>query len=246
MSSYGPLAAWYDSLTRDVDYPGLYVYLRKLMDKNGVEPKSVLDMACGTGSLSFLFAEHGIKCRGMDLSADMIRRAQEKGQGMEQAPVFLQGDMADFQLAEPVDALVCMLDSFNYLVDPWDGVSALQCFSEALRPGGVLIFDVRPRKKLMEFDGQIFMDENEDVVCIWRTEFDEDENQCFYGMDIFIREEERWRREREEHYEYAYRLRWLRQQLYQAGFTDIQFYGDRSMDAPGPQDERVFIAARKE
>lgn len=246
MSSYGPLADWYDSLTEDVDYQGLYEYLMAHLRRNGVEPKSVLDMACGTGSLSVLFAENGMKCYGMDLSVDMLARACKKTMGMENAPVFLHGNMADFKCPEQVEVLVCMLDSYNYLTDPMDGVNALRCFAEALRPGGMLIFDVRPRKQLMAFDGQMFMDETEDVVCIWRTEFDEEENLCFYGMDIFVREGDMWRREQEEHYEYAYRLRWLREQLHEAGFSEVSFYGDRTMTLPTEEDERVFITARKD
>lgn len=246
MSAYGALAQWYDSLTEDVDYPGLYDYLMTLMEKQGVKPKRVLDMACGTGSLSVLFAQNGVECLGMDLSRDMLSRAREKTRNMEHPPVFLQGNMADFSLEEPVDALVCMLDSFNYLADPMDGATAIECFARALRPGGVLIFDVRPRKRLMDFDGQMFMDETRDVVCIWRTEFDSWENQCFYGMDIFVRQEELWKRHREEHYEYAYRLRWLRHQLTQVGFSKIAFYGDRTLTAPTGNDQRVFITARKD
>lgn len=246
MSSYGALARWYDSLTEDVDYEGLYEYLLAHLRRNGVAPDTVLDMACGTGSLSVLFAKNGAKCYGVDLSVDMLARACKKTLGMENAPIFLHGDMANFHGPEQVDALVCMLDSFNYLADPMDGVSALRCFAEAIRPGGMLIFDVRPRKQLMNFDGQMFMDETEDLVCIWRTEFDEDENICFYGMDIFIREGDKWIREREEHYEYAYRLRWLREQLHQAGFSDVHFFGDRTMTLPTEEDERVFITARKD
>lgn len=246
MSAYSALADFYDSLTEDVDYPGLYAYLMWHFRRGGVRLRRVLDMACGTGSLSMLFAQRGIETIGMDLSADMLRHARGKSVGLgDNRPGFLQGSMANFSLAEPVDGLVCMLDSFNYLTDPADGVSAIECFYKALMPGGMLIFDVRPRRQLMAFDGQMFMDETEDVCCIWRTEFNPEENLCFYGMDIFVREGDCWRREQEEHYEYAYRLRWLRMQLASAGFTDICFYGDRTMAPPGPEDERVFITARR-
>ena len=79
------------------------------------------------------------------------------------------------------------------------------------------------------------MDETEDVVCIWRTEFDEEENQCFYGMDIFVRQGNLWRREQEEHLEYAYDLDWLKQQLEQAGFRDVTFYGERTFCRRSPR-----------
>jgi SAM-dependent methyltransferase len=246
MSAYGALADWYDSLTEDVDYPGLYEYLTAIFTRRGVKPKRILDMACGTGSLSLLFAEHGKTCFGMDLSEDMLTRAWDKAQAMRHPPRFLQGDMADFSLPELVDALVCMLDSFNYLAQPEQGESAIRCFSEALRPGGLLVFDVRPPEQLKDFDGQMFMDETEDVVCIWRTEFWEETNQCFYGMDIFEREGDLWRRHQEEHLEYAYALPWLKAQLEKNGFRDIEFYGDRTFLTPQPDEDRVFIIARKD
>ena len=247
MSTYGALAAFYDRLTEDVDYRSLYAYLMWHFENGGVQLRRLLDMACGTGSLSLLFAARGVEIIGMDLSAEMLERAIEKSAGFHgTAPIFLQANMSDFTVQDQVDGLVCMLDSFNYLTEPAEGVRALQCFYDALAQNGMLIFDVRPRRQLMSFDGQMFMDETEDVCCIWRTEFDQEDNICFYGMDLFIKEGETWRRKREEHYEYAYRLRWLRDRMKEIGFQDIRFYVDRTMALPGPQDERVFITARKE
>ncbi|MBQ9270009.1 MAG: class I SAM-dependent methyltransferase [Oscillospiraceae bacterium] len=247
MNAYGPLASFYDQLTEDVDYRGLYAYLMWHFNSGGVNLRRVLDMACGTGSLSMQFAARGVETIGMDLSEEMLTRAREKAESSKgPAPEFCRANMCDFSVPEPVDGLVCMLDSFNYLTDPADGICALICFYEALAPGGMLIFDVRPRRQLMAFDGQIFMDETDDVCCIWRTEFDESENICFYGMDLFIREGDLWKRSREEHYEYGYRLRWLKKEMEKIGFREIRFYGDRTMAPPTERDERVFITARKE
>ena len=246
MSTYGALASFYDRLTNDVDYHSLYTYLMQHFNNGRVRLNRILDMACGTGSLSLLFAAGGVETIGMDQSTEMLERAVEKSAGFPgKSPLFLQADMSDFTVDEPVDGLVCMLDSFNYLTEPADGVQALQCFYDALASKGMLIFDIRPRRQLMSFNGQLFMDETEDVCCIWRTEFDPEENICFYGMDLFIREGEAWRREQEEHYEYAYRLRWLRDRMKEIGFLDIRFFGDRKMALPCPVDERVFITARK-
>ena len=246
MSAYGPLADFYDALTQDVDYPGLRAYLNAHFRREGVIPRRILDMACGTGSLSLLFAREGLEVVGMDLSGEMIAAARAKAADHPNPPRFLRGDMGDFRLTQPVDAAVCMLDSFNYLLDPAEGVSALRCFYEALAPGGIFIFDVRPRRALMAFDGQVFVDETEDVLCMWRTEFDDEENLCRYGMDIFIREGNVWRREQEEHVEYAYRLRWLKKQMESMGFRSVSFWGDRTMSPPTAQDSRVFITARRD
>ena len=79
-----------------------------------------------------------------------------------------------------------------------------------------------------------------------RTEFDEAENQCFYGMDIFARQGKLWRREQDEPVEYAYSLPWLQEKLQAAGFADVHFYGERTFLPPQPDEERVFITARKE
>lgn len=245
MSVYGPLADWYDSLTEDVDYEGLYDYLTAILRQNGVKPKVVLDMACGTGSLALMFAEKGCKTYAVDLSEEMLTRAADKASSHKKKPTFICANMADFSLPEQVDAAFCMLDSFNYLADPKDGEKALRCFYDAVRPGGIFIFDVRTPKCLRDFDGQMFMDETEDVVCIWRTEFDEEENQCFYGMDIFVREGNLWRREQEEHLEYAYEPSWLQRKLEETGFQNIMIYGERSFFPPTEEEERVFIVARK-
>ena len=246
MSAYGPLADFYDALTQDVDYPGLRAYLNAHFRREGVIPRRILDMACGTGSLSLLFADDGMEVVGMDLSEEMLAAANEKGKNHPNPPRFLPANMADFSLDRPVDAAVCMLDSFNYLTDPAEGVRALRCFYDALGPGGMLVFDVRPRRALMDFDGQVFLDETEDVLCMWRTEFDQMENLCYYGMDIFIREGNLWRREQEEHVEYAYRLRWLQMQMETIGFQAVKFWGDRVMSPPTGHDSRVFITARRD
>lgn len=245
MNSYDALADWYDSLTEDVDYEGLHDYICAIMKRRGVLPRRILDMACGTGSLSLLFAEEGYHVQGIDLSPDMVRRAQAKADELQLSVTYTCGDMADFTVSQPVDLLVCMLDSFNYLTTLEKGRSAICGFASALTPGGLLIFDIRPPKQLRLFDGEMFMDETEDVFCVWRTEFDEAENLCYYGMDIFVREGEHWVRHQEEHIEYAFEPDWLKSELEAAGFTDVEIYGERTFLQPQPDEERVFIIARK-
>ena len=91
----------------------------------------------------------------------------------------------------------------------------------------------------------MFLDEDEDVYCVWRGEFDEETNICSYGMDLFQRRGDLWERSFEEHREYAYSASQLKECLKKAGFTGIRVYGDRRMEEPSPEDQRIYIKARK-
>ena len=94
-------------------------------------------------------------------------------------------------------------------------------------------------------DGQVFLDEDDDVYCVWRGEFDEETNICSYGMDLFQRRGELWERSFEEHQEYAYSEATLRGFLKDAGFTRIEVFADRKLERPGPGEQRIYFKARK-
>ena len=96
-------------------------------------------------------------------------------------------------------------------------------------------------------DGQTYLDEDDDLFCVWRGEYSPRRRICGYGLDLFLREEDgSWTRGGEYHEEYAYSLEELEGFLREAGFSHIKVYGDRTMRSPGPGAQRVFFAARKE
>ena len=121
----------------------------------------------------------------------------------------------------------------------------MQRVYKALNPGGCFIFDVNTPEKLRAMDGQVFLDEDDDVYCVWRGEFDELTNICSYGMDLFQRRGNVWHRSFEEHKEYAYTAKALVSYLRSAGFTSIAVYGDRKFAAPEAGEQRIYIKARK-
>ena len=246
MSAYEALAASYDRLTDDVDYDGVCSYLELLLRERRATPETVLDLACGTGSLSILLAQKGYRVLGADYSEDMLAVAYEKALALEEnRPFFIHQSMQELTLPEPVDCVVCCLDSLNYLTEPEDCRCAIRRVYEALCPGGVFLFDVNTPEKLRAMDGQIFLDEDDDVYCVWRAEFEEEENLCAYGMDLFQRQGNLWHRSFEEHLEYAYGMEQLESYLKEAGFTEIKRYGDRSLHAPVKGEQRVYFAAHK-
>ena len=245
MDAYKALAASYDRLTNDVDYEAVMDFYRKIMEEEGVHPRSAVDLACGTGSVTQLLARQGIPTIGVDLSEEMLTQAQLKTADMDNPPRFICQSLDKLKLYKAVDLAVCALDSLDYITDPRQCRQAIHRIFRALNPGGLFIFDVNTPEKLRAMDGQVFLDEDDDVYCVWRGQFDEETNICSYGMDLFQREGKRWVRSFEEHREYAYSAPQLTGWLREAGFTRIRVYGDRKLSDPEPGEQRIYIKARK-
>ena len=171
--AYEALASAYDALTYDIAYDDALRFMQQLLAEAGLHPETVVDLACGTGSLSVRLAAQGYRVYGVDLSEEMLTQAAEKAMQMEHPPYFVCQNMCKLELPEPVDWIVCMLDSVNYILDPADCASMMRHVAACLKPGGMFIFDINTPEKLRALDGQVFLDETEDDYCVWRTEFDE-------------------------------------------------------------------------
>ena len=245
MGAYEALAASYDRLTNDVDYRATVDFYRDILAQEGLHPRTAVDLACGTGTVSLLLARQGLNVTGVDLSEEMLTMAQQKAEGLENPPRFVRQSLQELTLPRGVDLAVCALDSLDYITDPQDCAEAIRRVYRALNPGGIFIFDVNTPEKLRAMDGQVFLDEDDDVYCVWRGEFDEETNICSYGMDLFQRQGRLWRRSFEEHREYAYSAEQLTCFLKAAGFTGIRVYGDRRMEPPRPGEQRIYLKARK-
>ena len=245
MDAYHALASSYDRLTWDVDYAAVVDFYRQILDAEGLCPKTVVDLACGTGSVAVLLAKNGLQVTGVDMSEDMLCQASQKAMEEKLDIRFVCQRLEQLHLAKGVDLAVCALDSLDYITDPEDCKRAISRIYKALNPGGCFIFDVNTPEKLRAMDGQIFLDEDENVYCVWRGEFDEAANVCTYGMDLFQKQGGLWHRSWEEHREYAYSAQQLIGYLKEAGFTAVKVFGDRRMEAPNELDQRIYIKARK-
>ena len=248
MASYEFLAGCYDELTTDVGYAKWADYLEKHFARCAIPVHTVLDLACGTGSLTRELAERGYEMIGVDLSEDMLAEASEKCRDVEgERPIFLHQSMDRLDLYGTIDACGCCLDSVNYVTRPAVLERAFQRVHLFLMPGGMFIFDVNTPEKLRSLDGQVFLDETEDTYCVWRAEYSARRRICTYAMDLFrLTESGLWERGEELHEEYAYEPDELEEMLRRAGFTGIKRYGERRMRAPREGEQRVFFVARKE
>ena len=248
MSSYDALAASYDGLMADGGYRKRAEWLDRQLKKSAIPVHTVLDLACGTGTISCLLAQKGYQVTATDGSEEMLTQAMQKAAALEgRPPLFLHQTMPRLRLLEPVDAAVSTLDSLNYLTREKDIRETFCRVYRWLKPGGMFIFDVNTPYKLQRMDGQMYMDETEDSFCVWRTFFSERTRVCTYQVDLFrLRRDGTWDRDFEEHRERAWTQEELRTYLTDAGFTDIRLTGDLTLRPPKAEEDRWIVrAARK-
>ena len=242
-SCYGPLAAQYDALTGDVPYDQICDLYETAFARNGRVVHTVLDLCCGTGTLSLLLAERGYELICADASAEMLSVFQQKLYDLPEgviAPMLLCQRAEELDLYDTVDAAVCSLDGFNYL-PPALLPEVLHRLHLFISPGGCLIFDILAPEHLRSLDGQCFVDEDEGLLCLWRASVEE--NELRYGMDIF-RAARRglWTREQEEHTEYIHEPETLFSLLTKAGFCDLRYVENGPQCSQG----RRYIICRRE
>ena len=238
MNCYGSLASWYDQLTGDVPYGAFADFYEAEFARSGGEFRLLLDLCCGTGTLTEEMSRRGYELIGVDASVEMLMQAQSKCAALPCPPLFLQQKAEELDLYGTVDAAYCSLDGMNY-IPPQTLPEVFRRLHLFVRPGGLVIFDVKKPEWFRSLDGQIFLDEKEDVFCVWRAAYQEQENAICYGMDLFERRGRLWSRSGEEHVEYAHEPDMLRERLTSAGFVSVQLHEN------GPQHDagRLTISA---
>ena len=245
MSAYDALAASYDGLMADGAYRRRAAFLERRLRKSPIPVETVLDLACGTGTIACLLAEKGYAVIATDGSGEMLTQAAAKAAGLERPPLFLHQAMPRLRLAQPADAVVSTLDSLNYLTAERDLKETFRRVRRWLKPGGLFLFDVNTPYKLRRMDGKLYMDETEESFCVWRTFFSEKKQICTYQVDLFrLRPGGAWDRSFEEHRERAWSEEFLRKELLAAGFSGLRLTGDLTDKPPGPSEDRWQFEAR--
>lgn len=245
---YDEFAGVYDALMDDCDYDAWSAHYRTLMrDTLGETPRRVAECACDTGSLTVRLAREGLQMTGVDLSAAMLRRAEEKARAWGVACAFVRQDMRRLSLTRPADAVLCTCDGVNYLTSPQGARAFFRAAYAALRPGGALCFDVSSRHKLEETLGDAFFGEERDgLATLWQNRLDRERHLVTMDVTFFAREADgRYRRFREEHCQRAHSEEELRAWLEGAGFERVRALGGMGMDAPTGEEDRLHFTARK-
>lgn len=238
----------------NIPYEEWCVYLTGLLEEYGVREGLVLDLGCGTGTLTRLLAAQGYDMIGVDLSDEMLEIAMEKqAEQMEQEDgipgniLYLNQDMREFELYGTVRAVVSICDSMNYLMEYEDLVQVFKLVNNYLDPGGVFIFDLNTLYKYQEELGEQTIAENrEEGSFIWENFYDEEEMVNEYDLTLFIRQEDgRYQRYEETHYQRAYTLETVMQAIEAAGLELMALYDAFTKEPPREDSERVYFVARE-
>lgn len=245
MSGYTSLAAYYDMLTPDVDYESRTRYCMDLFRENGVKGGILLDLACGTGSMSIPFSESGFEVIGVDASPDMLCEAQAKAYEAGQNILFLCQPMQSIDLYGTVDCAVCTLDSLNHVTDPSDIREIFRRVSMFLNPGGLFLFDVNtPYKHEKILGNQTFVFETDDVYCVWQNQYDEETRTVDIDLDFFEPDGDAYYRSSEHIIERAYTHEELSEWLKAADLEIIGYYGEMTKTPPCEDEQRVIYLTR--
>jgi len=226
---YAEFASVYDELMDDVDYEAWATKCLERITACGVTPRSVCDCACGTGGIALELAKRGIRVTGVDISESMLRVASGKARAAGVDIRLVRQDMCQLSLPRPVDALLCVCDGVNYLLDPMRVANFFGRAREALKKGGVFTFDVSSREKLRRMARErIYFEDRDNLTYLWT-------NRMASGiltmeLSFFIKGPDgRYERFDEIQKQRAYSVDELKGWLLDAGFTNITIEdeGDR-------------------
>ena len=248
---YCEFATLYDRLMRDVDYDAWAAYVLALVDaflpeaSGGV--RTAIDCACGTGELTTRFCRAGYRVVGVDLSEDMLRVAQQKARMQGLQIPFVQEDMRELSAHRPVDLVAACCDGVNYLDSAEDAGRFFTAANRALKPGGLLLFDVSSEYKLARvLDGETYGEAGDDFAYLWQNVFDEQSRLLAMDLTFFVRDGARYRRFDETHIQRAHTDAELQMELIRAGFSVCGKYDAFTRNPPRADSERIQWAAKKQ
>ena len=257
MEAYTDFAGVYDIFMDETPYREWAEYLSVLMEKYGAdmpeqeeliaERKLVVDLGCGTGTLTELLAEKGYDMVGIDNAQEMLSIAMEKREKSGHNILYLLQDMREFELYCTVGTVLSVCDSLNYLLQEEELFQTFRLVENYLYPGGIFIFDFNTVYKYEKVIGDTTIAENrEDCSFIWENYYHEDEQINEYDLTVFVRGESGlFRRFEETHFQRGYTLPTMKRLVEEAG---MEFVMAADADTHGEvtgESERIYVVARE-
>ncbi|MBQ2472783.1 class I SAM-dependent DNA methyltransferase [Lachnospira pectinoschiza] len=248
MNAYTAFAYVYDEYMDNIPYDEWGQYMIGLLKELGVKAgDSVVDLGCGTGTVTRMLEKEGYDIVGIDMSEDMLAIAAERIEESGQDILYSCQDMREFELPFKVDAFTSIGDSMNYITSKEDLESVFKCVAENINDGGVFVFDL----KTIHFFRDILADntyaENRDESAfIWDNYYNDDDKNNEYDLAVFVMNEDgSFNRYEEQHFQHGFELEEVKEAAANAGLSVLALYDAFSKDAPKPDSERVYFVLQK-
>lgn len=245
MEAYTSFAQVYDMFMDNIPYDEWCKYLIEVLKKNKIDNGIVLELGCGTGSITRRMAKAGYDMIGIDNSEEMLSIAMEQG---PESILYLLQDMTEFELYGTVNAVISICDCMNYIIEEDDLLKVFKLVNNYLEKDGVFVFDMNTEYKYRELLGDNVIAENrEEGSFIWENTYYEDEKINEYNLSLFIKDEEdgRYDKFEEMHYQRAYSIDKIKELVKKAGMEFVKVYDAFTFEEPNEQSERIYFVVKE-
>lgn len=244
---YEGFANVYDHMMNHIPYEEWFEKLWEYLKNHGITEGRICELGCGTGIMTEKFAKAGFSMIGIDKSVDMLALAREKQEESGSGILYLNQSMETMELDAPVDAIISVCDSVNYLLQEEAMTSLFSRVKQYLKPGGYFIFDLKTAYCYRNIIGnQTWVEQDEEISYIWENYFYEDQDINEYMLTIFKKQpdSELYERMDEAHYQRAYTIDRLRELLEENGLKMVESFDEDMKNLPHENSERIYIVAK--
>lgn len=247
MEAYTTFAEVYDDFMDNIPYDEWSEYICQLLEEHGINEGILLELGCGTGSITRRLDSRGFDMIGIDNSCEMLSIAMSKTDSEQQKILYLNQDMCEFELHGTIDATISVCDSINYIVEYEDLVQTFRLVNHYLEPKGVFIFDLKTYKYFSELGDCTIAENREDASFIWENAFYEDDCINEYELTMFVREQtsDCYRKSAEMHYQRAYKLEEIKRAIEEAGLEWVAAYDAFTHNPVSEACDRIYVIARQ-
>ena len=247
MEAYSGFAKVYDLFMDNIPYGEWTEYVKELLAEEGIKDGILLDLGCGTGSVTELLAKAGFDMIGIDNSEEMLDIAMEKRYESGLDILYLLQDMREFELYGTVKGVVSICDSMNYILDDEDLLDVFKLVHNYLDNDGIFIFDMNTMYKYREIlADNTFAEDREESSFIWENFYDEEEEINQYDLSLFVQEEDgRYRKYEETHLQRAYEQETVEELLKESGLELLHVYDAFTKEEPAEEAQRIYYVCRR-
>ena len=247
MEAYSGFAKVYDLFMDNIPYEEWTDYVKELLAEEGIKDGILLDLGCGTGSVTELLAKAGFDMIGIDNSEEMLDIAMEKRYESGLDILYLLQDMREFELYGTVRGVVSICDSMNYILDDEDLLDVFKLVHNYLDNDGIFIFDMNTMYKYREIlSDNTFAEDREESSFIWENFYDEEAEINQYDLSLFVQEEDgRYRKYEETHLQRAYEQNTVEELIKESGLELLHVYDAFTRELPAEDSQRIYYVCRR-